>query len=54
MPSPNCSPYRPSTPLGALPDSLCDSAIAEALQATAELDFEAIAEAVPPRDYGHD
>jgi hypothetical protein len=38
----------------ALPDSLRDSSTAEALQAIAELDLEALAEIVPPRGYGRD
>jgi hypothetical protein len=38
----------------ALPDSLRNSSTAEALQAIAELDLEALAEIVPPRGYGRD
>jgi hypothetical protein len=38
----------------ALPDSLRDNATGEALQAIAELDFEPLAEIVPPRGYGRD
>ena len=38
----------------ALPDNLRDSPTAEALQAIAELDLEALAEIVPPRGYGRD
>ncbi len=38
----------------ALPDSLRDSATADALQAIAELDPEPLAEIVPPRGYGRD
>ena len=38
----------------ALPDSLRDSATAEALQAIVELDLNDLAEIVPPRGYGRD
>jgi hypothetical protein len=38
----------------ALPDSLRDSATADALQAIAELDLEPLTEIVPPRGYGRD
>jgi hypothetical protein len=38
----------------ALPDSLRDTATAEALQAIIELDLEALATIVPPRGYGRD
>jgi len=38
----------------ALPDSLRDSATAEALQAIADLDLDALIEIVPPRGYGRD
>jgi len=38
----------------ALPDSLRDTATAEALQAIIELDLEALAAIVPPRGYGRD
>jgi hypothetical protein len=37
-----------------LPDSLRDTATAEALQAIVELDLEALAVIVPPRGYGRD
>ena len=37
-----------------LPDSLRDTATAEALQAIVELDLEALAAIVPPRGYGRD
>jgi len=37
-----------------LPDSLRDTATAEALQAIIELDLEALAAIVPPRGYGRD
>ena len=40
--------------LGALPDSLQDTATAEALQAIVELDLDALASAEPPRGYGRD
>jgi hypothetical protein len=39
---------------GALPDSLRDSATAEALQAIVELDLDALIAIVPPRGYGRD
>ena len=38
----------------ALPDSLRDSATAEALQAIADLDLDALTAIVPPRGYGRD
>lgn len=38
----------------ALPESLRDSATAEALQAVVELDLQPLAEIVPPRGYGRD
>jgi hypothetical protein len=38
----------------ALPDSLRDTATAEALQAIVDLDLDAIAAIVPPRGYGRD
>jgi hypothetical protein len=37
-----------------LPDSLRDSATAEALQAFVELDRDALTDIVPPRGYGRD
>jgi hypothetical protein len=37
-----------------LPESLRDSATAEALQAIADLDLDSLAEIVPPRGYGRD
>jgi hypothetical protein len=37
-----------------LPDSLRDSATAEALQAIVELDLNDLAAIVPPRGYGRD
>ena len=37
-----------------LPDSLRDTATAEALQTIVELDLEALAAIVPPRGYGRD
>jgi hypothetical protein len=37
-----------------VPDSLRDSATAQALQAIAELDLSELAEIVPPRGYGRD
>lgn len=40
--------------LDALPDSLQDSATAEALQAIVELDLDALASTEPPRGYGRD
>jgi hypothetical protein len=40
--------------LTALPDSLRDSPIAEALEAIADLDLTALAEIMPPRGYGRD
>jgi hypothetical protein len=38
----------------ALPDSLRDSATAEALQAIVDLDLEEVLAIIPPRGYGHD
>jgi hypothetical protein len=38
----------------ALPDSLRDSATAEALQAIVDLDLDALTAIVPPRGYGRD
>ena len=38
----------------ALPDSLRDSATAEALQAIVDLDLDALIAIVPPRGYGRD
>jgi hypothetical protein len=38
----------------ALPDSLCGSATAEALQAIVDLDLDALIAIVPPRGYGRD
>jgi len=40
--------------LAALPDSLRDSATAEALQAIVDLDLTAVADCQPPRGYGRD
>jgi hypothetical protein len=40
--------------LEALPDSLRDSATAEALEAIADLDLTALDETEPPRGYGRD
>jgi hypothetical protein len=40
--------------LAALPDSLCDTPMAEALEAIADLDLTALAEIRPPRGYGRD
>jgi hypothetical protein len=40
--------------LAALPDSLSDSATAEALEAIVDLDLIAIADCQPPRGYGRD
>ena len=40
--------------LEALPDSLQDTATAEALQVIVELDLDALASAAPPRGYGRD
>lgn len=40
--------------LAVLPDSLRGTAMAEALQAIADLDFTALAETKPPRGYGRD
>jgi hypothetical protein len=37
-----------------LPDSLRDTATAEALQAIVELDLDAIADIEPPRGFGRD
>jgi len=37
-----------------LPDSLHGSAIAEALQAIADLDVDTLADIEPPRGYGRD
>jgi len=38
----------------ALPDSLHDTATAEALQAIVELDLDALADITPPRGFGRD
>jgi hypothetical protein len=38
----------------ALPDSLRDSATAEALQEIADLDLDALLAIMPPRGYGRD
>jgi hypothetical protein len=38
----------------ALPESLRDSATAEALQAIVDLDLDALTAIVPPRGYGRD
>jgi hypothetical protein len=38
----------------ALPDNLCGSATAEALQAIVDLDLDALIAIVPPRGYGRD
>ena len=38
----------------ALPESLCDSSTADALQEMIDLDLEAIAAVQPPRGYGRD
>jgi len=40
--------------LEALPDSLRDSAIADALEAITDLDLQAIADIEPPNGYGRD
>ena len=40
--------------LGVLPDSLHASATAEALQAIADLDLDALTDIEPPRGYGRD
>jgi hypothetical protein len=40
--------------LAALPDSLRGTAMAEALEAIADLDLSALAEIKPPRGYGRD
>lgn len=40
--------------LDALPESLRETAIAEALQAIAELDLDALSAIEPPRGYGRD
>ncbi len=40
--------------LEALPDSLRGTAMAEALEAIADLDLTALAEIKPPRGYGRD
>jgi len=44
-------PFRRSE---ALPDSLRDTATAEALQTIVDLDLEALAAIEPPRGYGRD
>jgi hypothetical protein len=56
MRSPNCSPCRPNTPAwrDALPDSLRDSATAEALHAIVELDLDVLTGIEPPRGFGRD
>jgi hypothetical protein len=43
-----------ATWLGALPDSLRDSATAQALQDIVDLDLAALADIQPPRGYGRD
>ena len=55
-PSPNCSPYRNEYAAWyeALPDSLHDTATAEAMQAIIELDLEMLADITPPRGFGRD
>jgi hypothetical protein len=40
--------------LDALPESLCESAAAEALQAVIDLDLDEIEAAQPPKGYGRD
>jgi hypothetical protein len=40
--------------LGALPESFRGTATAEALQATVDLDLDALAAIVPPRGFGRD
>jgi hypothetical protein len=40
--------------LSTLPDSLCDSPTAQALEAIVELDLLTLAEIDPPRGYGRD
>jgi len=40
--------------LDALPESLHDSATAEALQTIVDLDLDTLASAEPPRGYGRD
>ena len=40
--------------LAALPDSLRGTAMAEALEAIADLDLSALTEVRPPRGYGRD
>jgi hypothetical protein len=40
--------------LDALPESLCESAAAEALQAVAGLDLDEVEAAQPPKGYGRD
>jgi DNA/RNA-binding domain of Phe-tRNA-synthetase-like protein len=40
--------------LAALPDSLQDTPMAEALQAIVELDLDTLASTEPPRGYGRD
>ena len=40
--------------LDALPETLCDSATGEVLQAIVELDLDELTAAVPPRGYGRD
>ena len=53
---PSCWRYRPSMQGGllGLPDSLRDTATAEALEALADLELTALADIEPPRGYGRD
>ena len=55
MPSPSYSHYKLNAAwCDALPDSLRDTATAQALQAIADLDLDELAAIVPPRGYGRD
>jgi hypothetical protein len=56
LPSPNCLTCRPVILawLDALPDSLRDTATAEALQAIVDLDLEGLDAIELPRGYGRD
>ena len=55
-PSPSCSHSQAEYAAwaDALPDSLREGTIADALQAIVELDLDAIATVEPPRGYGRD
>jgi hypothetical protein len=54
IPWPGWSRCKPGGWHDALPDSLHDSATAEALLAIVDLDLDALTAIVPPRGYGRD